>query len=118
MWIPVGWGQVLKSSPRLPLQTEGSHFGGVRFTAGLQSSGLGSVYKCLVVPIAQENLSEWTLQSVSRCPSFCLPVTALGTETTGLQPWLSQRWPHFSEAQSPGSTYTQGRKCTCCSHWH
>lgn len=58
MWIPVGWGQVLKSSPRLPLQTEGSHFGGVRFTADLQSSGLGSVYKCLVVPIAQENLSE------------------------------------------------------------
>lgn len=102
MWIPVGWEQVLSSAPQLLLQTKECNFGGVGFPAGLQSSGLGSFYKRLVVPVTQGNLSEWALQSVPRSPSFCLLVTALGTETTGLQLWILQRC-HVSQRPSPSA---------------
>lgn len=54
MGIPVGRGQVLKSAPQLPLQTQESTSGGVKINAGQQSLGLGSFYKRLVVPAAEE----------------------------------------------------------------
>lgn len=111
----MGWGQILKSAPQLLLQSKGFHFGGVRFTAGLQSSGLGSFYKCLVISVAQENLSEWTLQSVPRCPSFYPPLTALETETIGPQACLSQRC-HISQSPSPRGLLTHRERRISTAH--